>query len=143
MGSHIQYWIHEVYLSLVFKTIIKQLLPLLEVDIQIRQPLTGCFPSGKPSVKQPLSGWQIWMSTSNKGYNCIMSTTILHLNNNSTCQQQSYMSATILHVNNNPTCQQQSYMSTIILHVNNNPTCQQQSYMSITILHVNNNPTCQ
>jgi len=47
MGSHIKYRILEVYLPLVLKKkIIEQLWPLLEVDIQIRQSLTGCFPEG-------------------------------------------------------------------------------------------------
>jgi len=40
--------IHEVYLSLVLNKIIKQLWPLLEVDIQIRQTLTGFFPRASP-----------------------------------------------------------------------------------------------
>ena len=52
------------------------------------------------------------------------------------------MLTTILHVNNNHTCQQQSYMSTLILHVNKNHKCQQQSYMSTTILHINGFDLC-
>ena len=71
-GSHINYWIHEVYLSLVLKKIIEQLWLLLEVDIQFANPWQVVFPRGSPRGKQPLSSWQIWMSTSNKGHNCIL-----------------------------------------------------------------------
>jgi hypothetical protein len=52
--------------------IIKQILSSYEVNSSC-QPSRGCFPSGYiPGEKQPPSGWQLSMFTSDEGNHCIM-----------------------------------------------------------------------
>jgi len=62
---------HIWYVLLLWIKIIKLVCPHL-VDIQISQPIKQCGTSGKPSGKQLLSGWQLWICTSNEGNHCMI-----------------------------------------------------------------------